>query len=178
MILTQFPTQGTQNDQIDSHQYNYVNSIFRQARHNKGLVDVVALPAVACLFLFGMCLLYSFSRASGKKRCTFLNTSLKAISTVLQLVSSCNRCTIGHYLDLFMAFWCQPTSLFVSKIPDETSAGFSTLTSCADHLIVHKILLEKYKQIQVFTLLCLIVYLWYPCSESPWGWDQLGWTSP
>ena len=56
-----------------------LNSMFRQARHNKGLVDVVALPAVACLFLFGMCLLYSFSRASGKKCCTLLNTSLKAI---------------------------------------------------------------------------------------------------
>ena len=56
-----------------------LNSMFRQARHNKGLVDVVALPAVACLFLFGMCLLYSFSRASGKKSCTLLNTSLKAI---------------------------------------------------------------------------------------------------
>ena len=55
------------------------NSMFRQARHNKGLVDVVALPAVACLFLFGMCLLYSFSRASGKKCYTLLNTSLKAI---------------------------------------------------------------------------------------------------
>ena len=56
-----------------------LNSMFRQARHNKGLVDVVALPAVACLLLFGMCLLYSFSRASGKKCCTLLNTSLKAI---------------------------------------------------------------------------------------------------
>ena len=89
MILTQFPTQGTQIDQLDSHFCNdslihisiiILNSIFRQARHNKGLVDVVALPATASLLLFGMCLLYSFSRASGKKFCILLNTtSLKAI---------------------------------------------------------------------------------------------------
>ena len=58
----------------------------RQARHNKSLVDVVALPAISTLFLIGMYLIYSFSRATGKKKYQNITRSNRIFSQVCTII--------------------------------------------------------------------------------------------
>ena len=94
MIQIQFKTQGSQNIKYtecypltsysDNHFSLWKIFIFRQARHNKSLVDVAVLPTVV-LLLIGMYFIYLFSRATGKNRKTRNITEVSTFIFVWQL---------------------------------------------------------------------------------------------